>query len=75
VGGTLWDSSLVLSKYLARLYHPNGLAGRRIIELGSGCGLVGIAAGRRLVHHLHTTCLMCLSHTSSLLSSLLLITC
>jgi predicted nicotinamide N-methyase len=45
VGGTLWDSSLVLAKYLERQYHPDGLAGRRIIELGSGCGLVGIAAG------------------------------
>lgn len=48
----MWDSSLVLAKYLERTYHPNGLTGRRVIELGSGCGLVGIAAGATTVSFL-----------------------
>ena len=36
----MWDSSIVLSKYLERRFGPAALAGRRAVELGAGCGLV-----------------------------------
>ena len=34
---TVWDSSIVLARYLER--HASRYAGKRTIELGSGCGL------------------------------------
>ncbi|TYZ68539.1 hypothetical protein PybrP1_007171 [[Pythium] brassicae (nom. inval.)] len=40
IGGKLWDSCLVLARYLA-LHRPL-VAGKRVVELGSGLGLVGI---------------------------------
>lgn len=39
---TVWDSAIVLSKYLERL--PQKVEGRNCIELGAGCGLPGIVA-------------------------------
>lgn len=44
VGLTVWDASLVLAKYIEHTLGPSGLAGKRAIELGSGCGVTGIAA-------------------------------
>jgi predicted nicotinamide N-methyase len=44
-GLAVWDSSLVLSKYLERRFGTSGLQGKRLIELGSGCGVLGISAG------------------------------
>lgn len=44
VGLTVWDASLVLAKYVEHKYGPGGLGGKRAIELGSGCGVSGIAA-------------------------------
>jgi predicted nicotinamide N-methyase len=35
----------VLSKYLERRFGTSGLQGKRLIELGSGCGVLGISAG------------------------------
>lgn len=40
IGGKLWDSCLVLARYLA-LHRPL-VAGKSVVELGSGLGLVGI---------------------------------
>ncbi|OWZ05985.1 hypothetical protein PHMEG_00021825 [Phytophthora megakarya] len=40
IGGKLWDSCLVLTRYLAA--HQELLVGKRVVELGSGLGLVGI---------------------------------
>jgi len=40
---TLWDASVVLSRYLCTL-DSSLLAKKRVIELGAGCGLVGIIA-------------------------------
>ena len=40
-GAVVWDASVVLSAYFEKL-GPE-LAGKRCLELGSGCGLVGIA--------------------------------
>jgi hypothetical protein len=40
IGGKLWDSSLVLTRYL--YLHRLELIGKRVIELGSGTGLVGM---------------------------------
>ncbi|MCO5580127.1 hypothetical protein L7F22_033994 [Adiantum nelumboides] len=39
---TVWDSAIVLSKYLEKW--PILVKGKRCIELGSGCGLPGITA-------------------------------
>ncbi|KAI5083978.1 hypothetical protein GOP47_0000147 [Adiantum capillus-veneris] len=39
---TVWDSAIVLSKYLERW--PLLVNGKRCIELGAGCGLPGITA-------------------------------
>eukprot|EP00271_Cylindrocystis_brebissonii_P000848 TRINITY_DN11030_c0_g3_i1.p1 TRINITY_DN11030_c0_g3~~TRINITY_DN11030_c0_g3_i1.p1 ORF type:complete len:299 (+),score=21.91 TRINITY_DN11030_c0_g3_i1:467-1363(+) len=39
---TVWDSSIVLAKYLERW--PHFVEGKRSLELGAGCGLVGIVA-------------------------------
>jgi predicted nicotinamide N-methyase len=55
VGLTVWDASLVLAAYLEQLQMAKGkelFAGRRVLELGSGCGVAGIAAallGARVV--------------------------
>lgn len=40
---TVWDSSIVLAKYLER--HADGrVVGKRVLELGAGCGLASAAA-------------------------------
>ncbi|KAH7295965.1 hypothetical protein KP509_26G001400 [Ceratopteris richardii] len=39
---TVWDSSIVLSKYLEKW--PSLVKGKHCIELGAGCGLPGITA-------------------------------
>ncbi|KAJ2908529.1 hypothetical protein GGI21_002795 [Coemansia aciculifera] len=50
-GGVLWNSSIVLSTYFAR-HHSNNpgweanLKEANIVELGSGCGLVGLTLHR-----------------------------
>ncbi|KAI0028306.1 putative methyltransferase-domain-containing protein [Vararia minispora EC-137] len=43
-GGITWPAGEVLARYLARR-GPRALKGKRILELGSGTGLVGILAG------------------------------
>lgn len=45
-GGVAWPAGEVLSRYIAYRHSldPSILAGRTVIELGSGTGLVGIAA-------------------------------
>ncbi|KAJ2062881.1 hypothetical protein IW146_009656 [Coemansia sp. RSA 922] len=46
-GGVLWNSSVVLSEYFARRSVSDwDLSTLNIVELGSGCGLVGIALHR-----------------------------
>lgn len=42
---TVWDSAIVLSKYFERL-GSSVLSGKRVIELGAGCGLVTVVAAR-----------------------------
>ena len=42
VGFVLWPSSVVLARWIAK--HPNILLGKSVLELGSGCGLVGLTA-------------------------------
>ena len=58
LGSVIWDSSILLSLFLDEMqslskaeiqqYHPNypssSLRGKRVVELGAGCGLAGIAA-------------------------------
>lgn len=39
-----WGGGLALARYV--LDHPAQIAGRRVVDLGAGSGLVGIAAGR-----------------------------
>ena len=45
---TVWDSSIVLSKFLERRFGagPAALSGRRAVELGAGCGLVSCVLAR-----------------------------
>ena len=43
-GGTVWDSALVLLHFLAQ--RSELVAGREVLELGAGTGLVGLAAER-----------------------------
>lgn len=45
-GGIAWPAGEVLSKYIAYRNEQSGfLKGRKVVELGSGTGLVGIVAG------------------------------
>jgi predicted nicotinamide N-methyase len=39
-----WAGGTVLARFL--FDHPQSVAGRRIVDLGSGCGIVGIAAAK-----------------------------
>jgi hypothetical protein len=41
-GTSVWDASVVLSKYIEKAYYGNRLKGKRVLEVGAGCGLVGI---------------------------------
>ncbi|ODA80640.1 hypothetical protein RJ55_03599 [Drechmeria coniospora] len=47
-GGQTWPAGLVLGKHLLR-YHKHGLQGAKILELGAGGGLVGLAVARGCV--------------------------
>ena len=41
-GGQVWPAAVVLCKYLEKKFGGTGLAGKEIIELGSGTGILGI---------------------------------
>ncbi|KAK6524293.1 hypothetical protein TWF694_005946 [Orbilia ellipsospora] len=49
-GGQLWPAGIRLAKYFIRRYRDDtgALAGKRIIELGSGGGVTGLAIGLEL---------------------------
>jgi predicted nicotinamide N-methyase len=55
-GGQLWPAGMVLSKYMLRK-HKDDLAGKEIVELGAGGGLVGLAVaiGCKVDTTLHIT--------------------
>jgi predicted nicotinamide N-methyase len=40
----MWPSAVALSRWL--LFNPEELEGKKILELGAGCGLVGLVAAR-----------------------------
>lgn len=44
-GGALWDGSIALAQHVAA-HFADGLAGQRVVELGAGTGLPGLAAAR-----------------------------
>ncbi|KAL6072467.1 hypothetical protein QOT17_005599 [Balamuthia mandrillaris] len=46
VGLTVWDSSIVLSKFLEhrKSQDPSSVVGKRIIEVGGGCGVLSLSA-------------------------------
>lgn len=47
VRAAVWDSSIVVAKYLEKL-GPGALSGKRCLDLSAGCGLVGKAAASAL---------------------------
>lgn len=45
LGTTIWDASVILVRYMERnpqLYSKRKLEGKRVLELGAGCGLAGL---------------------------------
>lgn len=42
-GGSIWESGQVLAQLLSA--EPERVRGKRVLELGTGCGLVGLVAG------------------------------
>ncbi|XP_061751271.1 protein-lysine methyltransferase METTL21D isoform X2 [Nerophis ophidion] len=56
VGCVVWDAAIVLAKYLeTKLFHDPSLgvnlwAGRRVVELGAGTGVVGLMAATLGAH-------------------------
>lgn len=45
LGTTIWDASVILVRYMERnpqLYARRKLEGKRVLELGAGCGLAGM---------------------------------
>ena len=42
----VWPAGLGLSAYIVERFGPDGLRGRRVLDLGCGVGLVGIVCGR-----------------------------
>ncbi|KAF2997292.1 hypothetical protein E8E13_000781 [Curvularia kusanoi] len=55
-GGQLWPAGMVLGKYMLRK-HQDSLAGKSVLELGAGGGLVGLAVaiGCDVTETLHIT--------------------
>ncbi|RKP11026.1 putative methyltransferase-domain-containing protein [Thamnocephalis sphaerospora] len=50
-GSVVWDSSICLARFLAQhAAHALPLQGRRCIELGSGCGVGGVACAQLGAH-------------------------
>lgn len=46
IGAVVWESSAIFTKYMEanfKKFSPEKLAGRTVLELGSGCGLGGLA--------------------------------
>ena len=46
-GGKVWDASFKFLEFLLRLEQFNGCSGQRVLELGSGCGWLGMRVGRK----------------------------
>jgi predicted nicotinamide N-methyase len=53
VGGRLWDCGIALLTYLA--HNPSAVSGKRVLELGAGTGVVGLAASRLGAKHVVLT--------------------
>eukprot|EP01094_Clydonella_sp_ATCC50884_P003743 TRINITY_DN12860_c0_g1_i1.p2 TRINITY_DN12860_c0_g1~~TRINITY_DN12860_c0_g1_i1.p2 ORF type:complete len:229 (-),score=65.33 TRINITY_DN12860_c0_g1_i1:133-819(-) len=43
-GAALWDAGKVLAKYLEHRARAHPLGGKKVLELGAGCGLVSVTA-------------------------------
>eukprot|EP00960_Hanusia_phi_P060914 764668-Hanusia_phi.AAC.1 len=44
--GRVWDAAVILSEYILKHFGESGMNGLRVIELGSGTGLVGILCAK-----------------------------
>jgi len=49
VGFVMWPSAIVLSRWL--MSNPRAIQSKSVLELGAGCGLVGIAAARIIARY------------------------
>ncbi|KAK2996614.1 hypothetical protein RJ639_012403 [Escallonia herrerae] len=66
-GAVMWDSGVVLGKFLEHAVEVGmiGLQGKKVVELGSGCGLVGEGAVMDLLTTLEQ---LCGTHTTLILA-------
>jgi len=57
----MWDSGVVLGKFLEHAVDTGHLSiqGKKVVELGSGCGLVGYERVDFLLLHLHLKIVFC----------------
>lgn len=53
-GGTVWDAAIVLATYLVD-NAKQLVRGRRVLEVGAGLGLAGLAAAASGASHVHIT--------------------
>lgn len=57
VGGKIWPASDVLIEYFADniVHGGNSLRDKNVLELGSGCGVAGIACAAMVSLHMNTS--------------------
>jgi len=58
LGTTVWDASMVFVKFLEKnsrkgRFCPSKMKGKRVIELGAGCGLAGFGKLNSTAHHIY----------------------
>lgn len=65
IGTRIWDTCVFMSKYLEMEWGPEKIAGKKILELGSGCGLLGSALVEMGAHVTFTDLAVIQDHLNS----------